>query len=262
MNHAVTPENVQAILTAHGATPPEQSQITYYPHLNNLVDVVRGSRCWASGETFVYAPAPNRYLILIQVAPASGEMAIYTKQGYHDTLTAHHFETGDLIGVLRKFMTDNLREDYDLEASQLDDRYNPDGDGEHPVLNRDDWRDAVAQQTTISGYWDWVAHHIAYAEDHDKEYQDSKLLGAALDFSVRADEATYFWHHADSDTASDDTYPSAADAWVNLAKLCIESFIAKYHSMTAADLAQISALDKIDLYEEAYEVTVSIHRPR
>lgn len=54
-----------------------------------------------------------------------------------------------------------MQEDLGLAGVTLDDKYNPEGDGEHPVFTRDDWRSAVSQQDTISGYWDWVAHRIA-----------------------------------------------------------------------------------------------------
>jgi hypothetical protein len=32
-------------------------------------------------------------------------------------------------------------------------------DGEHPTHTRFDWRQAVAEQSTVSGYWVWV-HHV------------------------------------------------------------------------------------------------------
>lgn len=54
-----------------------------------------------------------------------------------------------------------MTEDLACPGSQLDDKYNPDGDGEHPVISRAEWREAVAQQYTVSGYWDWCAHEIA-----------------------------------------------------------------------------------------------------
>lgn len=50
--------------------------------------------------------------------------------------------------------------DFILDASQLDDKYNPDGDGEHPVYMRGEWRTAVGSQDTIVGYWDWVEYRI------------------------------------------------------------------------------------------------------
>lgn len=45
-----------------------------------------------------------------------------------------------------------------LSAEQLDDKYNPEGGGQHPeaCLSRAAWRFEVAQQDTISGYWDWL----------------------------------------------------------------------------------------------------------
>lgn len=52
------------------------------------------------------------------------------------------------------------RSDRRLSAEQLDDKYNPDGDGEHPTFTRWDWRQAVAQQSTICGYWLWVEYQI------------------------------------------------------------------------------------------------------
>lgn len=54
-----------------------------------------------------------------------------------------------------------MKEDLGLPGGALDDKYNPEGDGEHPVISRQEWREAVAQQETVSGYWDWTAHKIA-----------------------------------------------------------------------------------------------------
>lgn len=50
--------------------------------------------------------------------------------------------------------------DSDLTAEELDDLYNPDGDGEHPEMTRALWREQVAQLRTISGYWDWVSYML------------------------------------------------------------------------------------------------------
>jgi hypothetical protein len=49
--------------------------------------------------------------------------------------------------------------DHCLNPEQLDDKYNPDGDGEHPTHTRQDWVYAVSNGVTISGYWVWV-HHV------------------------------------------------------------------------------------------------------
>lgn len=50
--------------------------------------------------------------------------------------------------------------DRSLTAEQLDDKYNPDGDGEHPMYTRWDWLQVVAQRSTLSGYWCWVVCQI------------------------------------------------------------------------------------------------------
>jgi len=53
-----------------------------------------------------------------------------------------------------------LKKDLGLTAEQLDDKYNLEGDGEHPVITRMRWRMAVDFKETISGYWDWVVYTI------------------------------------------------------------------------------------------------------
>ncbi len=57
-------------------------------------------------------------------------------------------------------------EDFQLSVEQLDDKYNPEGDGEHPVFTRWDWTQVVAQRSTLSGYWEWVVDQLdkAYSE--------------------------------------------------------------------------------------------------
>ncbi len=54
----------------------------------------------------------------------------------------------------------NTQEDLQLSPEQLDDKYNLDGDGEHPVYPRKAWRDAVAREETLFGYWEWVAYKL------------------------------------------------------------------------------------------------------
>ena len=70
--------------------------------------------------------------------------------------------------------------DFGLTAEQLDDKYNPDGDGEHPGFPRAMWRDWVDQRDTISGYWAWVSYMIRAAEDeldadnpYNQEWRDA-----------------------------------------------------------------------------------------
>lgn len=54
-------------------------------------------------------------------------------------------------------------EDSTLTADQLDHKYNQDGGGQHPVHTRDDWINAVSNDETLIGYWDWVEHQIELA---------------------------------------------------------------------------------------------------
>jgi hypothetical protein len=56
-------------------------------------------------------------------------------------------------------------DDYGLTPKQLDDKYNPDGDGEHSGYPRSGWRFEVREQSTISGYWDWLRHQLQLEED-------------------------------------------------------------------------------------------------
>jgi hypothetical protein len=53
-----------------------------------------------------------------------------------------------------------LDTEFSYDASMLDDKHNPNGDGEHPVYPRAEWRNAVAANDTIIGYWDWVEYRI------------------------------------------------------------------------------------------------------
>lgn len=56
-------------------------------------------------------------------------------------------------------------EDRGLSADELDARYNPDGDGEHPRYTRADWRDAVSNHDTSLGYWAWLEEQISGEEE-------------------------------------------------------------------------------------------------
>lgn len=57
-----------------------------------------------------------------------------------------------------------------LSAIQLDDKYNPDGDGEHPVFNKAAWRDEAFKSLTLFGYWEWVADQLQDTEGEDKPF--------------------------------------------------------------------------------------------
>lgn len=53
-------------------------------------------------------------------------------------------------------MTKFYTKDYDLRIEQLDDKYNPDGDGQHPGYTKHGWREAVKCLQTEASYWEWV----------------------------------------------------------------------------------------------------------
>jgi hypothetical protein len=50
--------------------------------------------------------------------------------------------------------------DNKMTPDQLSERYNPNGDGEHPVYDRASWRESVGAQQTLRGYWDWVGGQL------------------------------------------------------------------------------------------------------
>lgn len=56
------------------------------------------------------------------------------------------------------------KEDFGLTAEQLDDKYNPEGNGEHPIFTRGEWRDEVFSENTLRGYWEWVESQIEEEE--------------------------------------------------------------------------------------------------
>lgn len=69
-------------------------------------------------------------------------------------------DTLEFLDKLSPEQRQALDTDFTLDATLLDDKYNPEGDGEHPVFSRTDWRAAVEAKDTIIGYWDWVEYRI------------------------------------------------------------------------------------------------------
>lgn len=47
-----------------------------------------------------------------------------------------------------------------MDPETLDGIYNQDGDGEHPKYPRALWREQVAEEYTLSGYWQWVSNML------------------------------------------------------------------------------------------------------
>lgn len=68
------------------------------------------------------------------------------------------FDTEGLMGKVRW-----LR-DKKLTAEQLDDLYNPEGNGEHPNFGRSQWMLSAGNGDTLLGYWEWVVHQL---EEHE-----------------------------------------------------------------------------------------------
>lgn len=47
-----------------------------------------------------------------------------------------------------------------LLPADLETKYSPVGEGEHPCWPRQLWRHEVLELNTLSGYWDWVFNQI------------------------------------------------------------------------------------------------------
>jgi len=77
-------------------------------------------------------------------------IAINRFEGYEYVVTGHDYLITEV----------EANDDLGLLPEQLDDKYNQDGGGEHPVFSREEWRTHVAEQWTVSGYWDWVYNQI------------------------------------------------------------------------------------------------------
>lgn len=64
---------------------------------------------------------------------------------------------GEGLETVRVAVREALATDRELTPEQLDEKYNPDGVGEHPVFTRALWKKAVADDETFFGYWQWVS---------------------------------------------------------------------------------------------------------
>lgn len=73
---------------------------------------------------------------------------------------SYSFKGNGFIEKVADISLDLYGDDAALSVEQLDCKYNPDGDGEHPKFTRDLWREAVGEENTSSGYWDWVKHAL------------------------------------------------------------------------------------------------------
>lgn len=62
------------------------------------------------------------------------------------------------------YPADLLAKDLGRSPDQLDDDYNQSGFGEHPMFPREAWQEAVANEDTLLGYWQWLYHQIQEQE--------------------------------------------------------------------------------------------------
>lgn len=66
-------------------------------------------------------------------------------------------------------MTKHYTKDYLLTVDQLEDKYDPDGDGQHPGYPVYNWIQEVKCRVTRAGYWEWVHFKLqCEIEDLDK----------------------------------------------------------------------------------------------
>lgn len=70
-----------------------------------------------------------------------------------------------------------LKADSVLADDQLDEKYNPNGGGSHPLFSRNDWREAVANNDTLLGYWSWLPGQIEDALVEAEEERENQEEG-------------------------------------------------------------------------------------
>lgn len=79
-----------------------------------------------------------------------------------------------------------------MTPAELDAKYNPDGDGEHPTWTRETWRVEVGLQNTVLGYWEWVSHRLEEEPDEPAPPAEPTerlvLLDVQLAFAIPKDD--------------------------------------------------------------------------
>lgn len=123
-------------------------------------------RCWSEEQ----AASVQRFLC----NSFTQDLPTWLKQAFEDLLqlieqarqapnafdvAEEKVEHPDLV-VADEEQEDHPIPDRDLTAVELDDKYNPEWDGEHPAYPRAAWRHEVINRNTISGYWDWVVYQL------------------------------------------------------------------------------------------------------
>lgn len=100
---ALPRDAVTTLLARQGEICLNES-IGYYPSIHALAEKVRSSSCWTQGEVFVYAASDVKFVVMMQIAPASCEMLTITHAGYQDVLTAYRFELDELEARLNEYI--------------------------------------------------------------------------------------------------------------------------------------------------------------
>lgn len=103
-----------------------------------------------------------------QITPAGSLWVVVEAVDGQVTLVCEEVGTCAVVDALEVLPLFDFRtgyaEDKRLSADELDSKYNPLGDGEHPLFPRFMWREAVLNQDTICGYWEWLVNTIKQTE--------------------------------------------------------------------------------------------------
>lgn len=118
-------------------------------------------------------------------------------------------------------------DDYGFTARQLDDKYNQEGDGEHPGYTRKDWRQAVDQRDTVTGYWDWVRYQLAEEETESAEGASRcEELLRSIDWTLLREQKTYCVNEANNRPEVGEIYGGIVQLFNELQDAAVESGIA------------------------------------
>lgn len=72
------------------------------------------------------------------------------------------------VDKIADFGIDLYGSDAKLSVEQLDEKYNPDGEGEHYQFTSEQWREEVSQNQTVSDYWTWLKHVLVTEAEQDE----------------------------------------------------------------------------------------------
>lgn len=75
----------------------------------------------------------------------------------HFTVDNEHAANRQLASIAADLIR---KHDKGLSAEQLDEKYNPEGNGTHPLFDRDEWGQVAAAGQTILGYWAWACEKV------------------------------------------------------------------------------------------------------